>query len=333
MLTQPTALLLLLTLPIFLVLFLWRGIIRSTALRRIGDEDLVEQLIKQVSHTRRRLKSLLWLLAVAALVVALARPAWGTETEVIAAEGQQIIFVLDVSRSMDAEDIVPSRLERAKLDIRSLMQTVEGADYGIVLFAQLGLRYMPLTDNVQIAELFVDAISTQAISAQGTNLPDALENAASLFNDEIAANRTVIIMTDGENHEGDPLTAARDLTTAGVRLHTLGYGSEEGAPVPIYDQAGNIVEYRTYQDNTPVITRLNEDTLRQVARIGGGTYRLSRGATYLDPIINSIQEAADDQINDDLLTRPIERFGIFVAMALLALSLEIILPESRRKAN
>lgn len=333
MLLQPTLLLLLLVLPIFVVLFVWRGIVRRIAIGRIGDEDLVQQLLQQVSHTRRRLKSVLWLTALAALIVALARPAWGTETEIIRAEGQQIIFVVDVSRSMDGADITPTRLERAKLDMRSIMSRVEGAEYGIVLFARRGLRYMPLTDNIQIAELFVDAISTRAISIQGTNLPDALANADALFHDETTSNRTVIIMTDGENHEGDPLTATRDITTSNARVHTLGYGSEEGAPVPLIDDVGNIVEYRTYDDNTPVISRLNEDTLRQVARIGGGVYQRSRGADYLEPIIESIQRNASNSIGDDVITRPIERFSIFAAIALLALSLEILLPEARRKVS
>lgn len=333
MLTQPAVLFLLLVLPIFALLLLWRGVVRTAALRRIGDEDLVHQLITQVSDTRRRMKSLLWMSAVMLVIIALARPVWGTQTEFIPAEGQQIVFVVDVSRSMDAQDISPSRLERAKLDIRRMLTTHSGADFGIVLFARRALGYMPLTDNVETAEIFVDTINTGAISSQGTNIPAALELASSLFNESLTANRTIIIMTDGENHEGDPLAAARTMVEAGIVVHTIGYGSEEGSPVPIFDAAGNIAEYRVYEDNTLVISRLGEDTLRQVARIGAGLYRRSVGERYLQAIDERIAATADAQTADTVINRPVERFSLFVALALLALSFEMLLPESRRKAN
>lgn len=333
MFLEPLYFALLVLIPTFLLLFFWRGIARTSALRRMGDEELVRQLTAQASLTRRRVKALLWLMTISCVVIALARPTWGSETEIIRADGQQIIFAVDVSRSMDASDIVPSRLERAKLDIRTIMQAFEGNDFAIVLFARSAIAYMPLTRDISAAEVFVESISTNAISAQGTNLPAAFDIVNNLFDETVPAQRIVIVISDGENHEGDPLLAAQEAANNNMTVHVLGYGSEDGAEVPLFDESGALIGFRTYEDNTPVITRLNEDILRQIARVGGGTYRQSQGSDYLTPMIDAITALQSDVLSEQIITRPIERAYIIAGFAAFFLMFEILLAEARRRGN
>ena len=160
MFEQGIFLYLLIIIPVFLVFFMWRGMVRASILRRMGDKELIQQLTAQISPFRRRLKALFWLIALAMLILALARPAWGVEQEIIQTEGLQIVFAIDISRSMDANDVSPSRLSRARLDVLDMSAALEGNDIGIVVFAREAFSYMPLTYDYSAAEIFVEGIST-----------------------------------------------------------------------------------------------------------------------------------------------------------------------------
>jgi Ca-activated chloride channel family protein len=200
---------------------------RSTALRRIGDAELVQMLLAQVSYQRRRWKALCWLAALGALIFALARPVWGIELQRIEKEGLAVMVVLDVSRSMDAQDVLPSRLERAKLDLRELFAALEGNDVGIVLFAGQAVPYMPLTYDMSAAQLFIQGAATNAITAQGTAIAAALNTALDSFDPRSSAQHIILLITDGENHEGNPRDAAQLAVDDGVIIHVMGYGHSD----------------------------------------------------------------------------------------------------------
>jgi Ca-activated chloride channel family protein len=313
-------------------LFYWRTQARRAALARVGDPALVQELAGQVSERQRAWKSGLWMASVAALIVALAGPAWGADAEVVEAQGIAVVVVLDVSASMDALDVTPSRLERAKLAIRDLLNEGAGNLFGLVLFAGDAFVQFPLTSDADSAVTFVDAASSRSISRQGTVIEDALRLGLAVIDERIAGDGIIVLMTDGENHEGDPLAAAQSAAERGVTIHVIGYGTPEGTTIPVYDVNGQIVNYKSDRGGNIVLSKLNEPVLQDIAAATGGIYqRASENRVEIVNLLNVIAEAQGDVLERRLQTRAVERFALFVGLALLALSVERLLPETRRE--
>jgi Ca-activated chloride channel homolog len=325
------ALLLLAILPVWVMFFVWRGRTRMAILRQLGEIDLIAALFPQVSSARRRWKSALWLCALGSLIIALARPVWGVDLDVVQTQGVSVMIVLDVSNSMAAQDILPNRLERAKLAIRDLFNGLAGNEIGLIVFAGTAFVQFPLTNDPVSAVTFLNAVSTDSISRQGTAIEDALRLAIEAFGERSPAARIVVLMTDGENHEGDPVSAADVAAQEGITIDAIGYGDlDEGVPIPVVDAAGNIIAYKTDQAGDVVLSRLDEAVLESIAERGGGIYqRASASGVEITNLIAQIHEAEAGDLGSRIETRGVERFGIFVALALLALSLEMLLPETR----
>ncbi len=331
---NASALLLLLLLPAAIMLFVWRSRVRAASLRRIGDAALTRVLFSQVSSTRRVWKSGVWLLAVATLIVALARPVWGVEMDVIQTQGVSVMFVLDVSNSMNAQDVLPSRIERAKLAIHDILDNLAGNELGMILFAGEAYIHFPFTTDTFSAGSFLNAVTTDAITRQGTAIEAALRLAVDAFADKSGTEEFIILITDGENHEGDPLPVADEAAAQGIIIHAIGYGDPvEGAPVPVYDEAGAVVDFKKDRFGQVVVSRLDEAILQAITEFSGGLYqRASAGGIEIVNIINQINQAEAGELGSRAESHGVERFGIFVALSLLALSLEIILPETRSEA-
>ena len=334
MFEQAIFLYLLILIPVFIVFFVWRGMVRASILRRMGDTELIHSLTAQISPFRRQLKALFWLMSLSMLILALARPTWGVEQEIIQTEGLQIVFAMDISRSMDANDVSPSRLSRARLDVLEMTTELDGNDIGIVLFAQEAFSYMPLTYDSKAVEIFIGGISTSMVTFQGTNIPDAIERAMGAFETRSQAQKIIILMTDGESHEGDAILASQLASEEGIRIYTIGYGTETGSSIPLYNDNGDLVGYHTGNESgsgTIINSVLNVDLLQGVAHETGGFY--ISGGIDLTPLIADIGTLDSGEIGEQVITRPIERFSIFVALALLALSFEILIPETRRERD
>ncbi len=319
--------------PLFALFFLWRNLVRAMVVRRIGDTELVQKLLSQISPARRRWKQILWLLTLLALILAVARPVWGIELQKIEKQGVAVVFVVDVSLSMAAQDIVPSRLERARLDIQDLLASLEGNDAGIILFAGQAFQYMPLTYDMQAAQVFVRSIALNAVPTPGTAIGEALDMALQVLDDVAGDNRVIVLLSDGENHEGNPLNAARAASEAGIVIHTLGYGTITGSTIPIFDDAGTLIDYKKDSQGTLVQTVLDEIVLRTLAETTGGSYQPIVDGTEIANVIAAIQALQPGDLGEELIDRPVEQFGIFVALALLALSVEMLLPETRRERD
>jgi Ca-activated chloride channel family protein len=324
---------LLLLIPIFVLFFLWRNIVRAMIVRRIGDAELVQKLLAQISPARRRWKQILWLLTLAALILAVARPVWGIELQKVEKQGVAIVVVVDVSLSMAAQDIVPARLDRARLDMQALLAALEGNDAAIILFAGQAFHYMPLTYDMQAAQVFIRSITLNAVPTPGTAIGEALDMALKILEDVEADKRVIVLLSDGENHEGSPLNAARTANEAGIIIHTLGYGTITGSTIPIYDDAGTLIDYKKDAAGNLVQTVLDEIVLRTLAEITGGIYQPIVDGTEIANVVNAIQALQPGDLGEEWIERPIEQFGIFVALALLALSIEILLPETRRERD
>ena len=329
MFEQVNYLILLILIPLFIIFFIWRGIARASIMNRIGDKELIQALSAQVSPFRRQFKAILWLFALAMLILALASPTWGIEQEVIRNEGVQIVFAIDISRSMDANDVSPSRLERARFETFEIMTALEGNDIGLVLFAREAFTYMPLTYDLGAAEVFLNGIATNMITPQGTNIPIAIERALGSFETRSPAQKIIVLVTDGESWEGDAILAAQQASEENIIIYTIGYGTEDGSTIPIYNSNGDFVAYQTTSDGSGVLIRSsqNVDLLQRIARETGGFY-IPSGAD-MTPLIEDIQSRESGEIGEQVITRPIERFILFVALAVMALSFEILLPETK----
>lgn len=331
MFIQGEILLLLLLVPLFAGFFYWRTQRRVARLARVGDTHLVAALTLQLDMRRRRWKSGLWLLALGSLVIALARPVWGFADSVIDVSGLSVMIVLDVSASMDAEDVLPSRLERARLTARELIESRVGDEFGLVIFAGMAVVQLPLTADTNAAMTFLNAADTQSITRQGTALETALGLALRSFDERVTAERAIIVMSDGENHQGEPLLAAEEAAARGIPVFTLGYGSETGAPIPIAGAIGEQENYKSDRNGNLIITRLDEATLRQVAQISGGTYqRAGESGIEVVNLLNALAELQGGSLETRNEPQQVERFGLFVGLALLFLSVELFLPEQRR---
>jgi Ca-activated chloride channel homolog len=328
---NPINLLLLILLPAMIIFFIWRSRIRHANLLRLGDEELVSVLMPFHKSHRQLWESALWLAALVSLILALARPVWGQDVNTVEVEGVSVMIVLDVSKSMNAQDIVPSRLERAKLAINDLFNGLAGNELGMILFAGTAFVQFPLTLDTTSATTFLNAVSTDAITRQGTNINAALKLAIDSFSDFTTSQQMIILVTDGENHEEDPLAAATLAAEQGITIHTIGYGGTEGAPIPIRDANGLEIGYQMDQVGNLVMSKLDEAPLRAIAERTGGTYQQAMsGGLEISNLIETIKQADAGNLGVRTESRGIERFGIFVALALAALTLDIWLLETQK---
>jgi Ca-activated chloride channel homolog len=331
MFENSPALILLLILPLAVIFFVWRHRHYRAALSRVGDADLVRALTLRVHPVRRRLKTLLWLIAVAALIVALARPVWGIGEEVFQAEGIAIVVVLDVSRSMDAQDMLPSRLERARLAARDLFERGRGNQFALVIFAGSPVVQFPLTSDLNTALTFLQSASSRSITHQGTAIEDSLWLALDTLDERIAGQSIIVLLSDGENHEGNPRRAAEEAAERGVAVFTIGYGTPEGAPVPRYDDQGEFIGHVEDGSGNVVQSRLEEDVLQEIAAITGGVYqRASDSGIEIINLLAEIDQMEQTLLESSLEIRRVDRFGIFVLIAVLALTVEMFLPERKK---
>ncbi len=327
MFENTPAFLLLLILPLMIGLFLWRDRVRSQRLRQLAAPEALASLTEAgVATTDRRWRFVLWLLTITALIIALAQPVFGVDAEVIETRGLAIVVVLDVSASMDAQDLQPSRLERAKLAIRDLFNEADGNLFGLVLFAGDAFVQVPLTSDLDSALTFVDAASTRSITRQGTAIDDALRLALATFDERISSASIIVLMTDGENQtQNDPAAVARIAAERGATVHVLGFGTEEGDVIPVMDASGRVIEYRTDRGNNLVITRLNEPLLEAIAAAGNGQYqRLTDSGVEVVNLQNTIAGVETELLASRYQTRPVPRFEIFVGLALSMLTIEML---------
>lgn len=325
--TYPFALLSLLLIPVGIIFLMWRNQVRQSALRKVGNDELVQQLVAQVNMTRRRIKSVLWLCTLAALAIAIAHPVWGVNAEIVDVEGRAIIFVIDVSRSMDAQDIAPSRIERAKIDITRIIEEFQGNDVGFVAFASEAFVYMPFTYDDHSIQTFLAGLSTRATSNQGTDIYPAIDLAVGIMSNYSVAEKHIIVMSDGENHEPGDTEGIQRALDEGILIHTIGYGTLEGGQIPLYGTDGSITGYQTNEGNAIVVTKLESTILEDIALQTGGNYFTTDD---IDFVSRALSSSNPDNLAQRTITSPVERFGIFLLLALITLSIDIFLPEAGR---
>lgn len=320
-----------LTLVPVLVLFFgfawWR---RAAALRRFAAPALVARLGGGASLWRRLLKMSLLTLAVAFLVLAIARPQWGAKTEVVQRKGLDIVVAVDVSLSMLAEDIRPNRLARSKQEIQRFVERLEGDRAALVAFAGDAFLQCPLTSDYSAFRIFLDVLEPGLIDAPGTDLSRAMETALQAFPPGEGKHRVMVLLTDGEDHGGRALAVAERAAQAGVVIYTVGIGSPTGVPIPVRTASGGRT-YKRARDGSIVSTRLDPELLEAIARkTGGEFYHAQPGRFELLDVLNKINAMEKKTLDSQRLSRFEERYQIPLAIAGLLLVLEMLLSDRRR---
>ena len=315
---------------------LWRN---RRRLASWADTPMFQRLVPDRSGWRPAFKMVLTLVGLSLLVVALANPQFGTRIEKGKRAGSDVAICLDLSNSMMAEDIQPNRLERSKRVVTNLLNSFAGDRVSLVAFAGTSFIQMPLTGDYSAAKLFLDDMDCSMISEQGTAIGDAIENAMQTlgYGDEDrewqkGKNRAIIVISDGENHEDDAVGAARSAAKEGVRVCTIGMGLPEGSPIPEYDNRGRKNNYKREAGGSIIMTRLNEQMLREVASAGNGVYvRASNAGSGLGDITNLVAGLDKEEFGEAQFAAYESRYMYPLAAGLLCLLAEVLLFERRNR--
>jgi Ca-activated chloride channel family protein len=331
---NPDFLYLLLLLPAVILLYIINAIRKKKALRRLGDINLVSRLVPEMSRIRPAIKFIMELVAVSALIIALARPQFGSKIEDVRKQGVEVIIALDVSNSMLAEDIQPDRLTRAKQAISRLVDNLDNDKIGLIVFAGDAYIQIPVTTDYISAKMFLSTINPNMVPKQGTAIGAAIGLGIRSFSPGEGKSKAMIIITDGENHEDDPVKEAEEATKAGIIIHTIGIGSTEGVPIPVIINGKK--DYLKDAEGNTVITKLDEEILKKIALSTGGNYvRASNSNIGLDEIFSGIKKMKKQELESTMYTEYNDQFPIFAALAMLLLMADFIIMErkNRRLAN
>lgn len=323
---QYRFLLLLLLVPLIPLMYALVMRRRTRNIRKFGDEELIKELMPSYSKAKGWMRIILFTLAFALFVIGLARPQIGAKLKEHQAKGAEIMICLDVSNSMLAEDYSPNRLDRAKLAISKIVDRLQGDRIGLIVFAGSSFVQLPITTDYVSAKMFLSSVNTESVPVQGTAIGDAVLTAAKSFSIQSEKSRAIIVITDGENHEDDPISAAEQVAEMGIKLYTIGVGSAEGQPIP---KDGSLMKDK---DGNIVVTRLDEATLQSMADAGNGAYVHAGNEEFgLNPIIDDIKKMEDEEFNSLVFEEYDEQYMYFFAAALLLLVLEMLIGERRIK--
>jgi Ca-activated chloride channel family protein len=320
--------------PVLLLLAWWSRRRTMRALARFAHRQLVRDLTPDWRRSRWALRAWLISLAAALLVIALARPAWSRTEEPVRRSGRDLIFVLDVSRSMLAEDVRPNRLERARLAIGDLVSSLRGDRVGLVVFAGAASVRCPLTSDYGFFRMVLDEVDPDAVSRGGSLIGDAIRTAVDMGREDDAGRfRDLVLITDGEDHDSFPVQAAEDAGRAGVRVIAVGLGDDvEGSLIPVRDERGR--ETVVMYEGEPVRSRLDGDLLGQIALASrdGRYLHVATGDIELDRVYADLtrrDEARD--LEETMRVRYDEEYQLFLAAALVMLVIEMCLSDRKRR--
>jgi len=311
--------------PVMFVFF-WVSVwSKNRRLDRFGESSLMSSLVSELSSVNTAAKYMLWRLAAAFLVVALINPQLGSKMAETKVKGIDIIVALDVSNSMMAEDLSPNRLVSARRAISKMLEELHGDRVGIIVFAGQAFVQLPITSDYAAGKLFLSTIDSDVVPVQGTDIGAALDLSMKSFSEESPAQKAIVIITDGENHEADAVVAAQEAAEKGIRVFTIGMGSPDGTPIPQYNGRTR-TGFKKDQEGNIVVSKLNEPMLREIAKAGNGAYiRASNAEVGLEPLLAELNQIEKTDMGTVAYAEYEDRFQIFLALALLCLLLEFFL--------
>jgi Ca-activated chloride channel family protein len=319
----------LLGLPVFIFLFILVSRWKKKAVARLGDKLVVAQMMPQVSFSRPWLKFILFCIAYGFLIIGVADPQVGSRMEEVKQKSADIMILLDVSNSMLAQDIAPNRLENAKRSIAQLIDNLHNDRIGIVVFAGQAYVQLPITTDYSAAKLFLNTIDPSMVPTQGTAIGTAIELGMKSFDFKNGTGKSMIVITDGENHEDDAVAAAKNAAGRDVTVNVIGIGSLQGAPIPIYEN-GKQAGFHTDSLGQNVLSKLNEEMCKEVAAAGQGAYvRATNASSGMDIVMNEIAKVQRNTVDSRNFKEFEDRFQLFFFIALALLVVEFFV--SNRK--
>ncbi|MBN2166293.1 MAG: VWA domain-containing protein [Marinilabiliaceae bacterium] len=327
---HPEFLYVLIIIPVIALINLFLTNKRRKALEQFGDINLLKKLMPEVSKNRPIVKFYLLMLALTILILMIAQPQFGSKLETVKRKGIEIMIALDVSNSMNAQDIEPSRLERAKQAIAQMVDKMSNDKIGIIVFAGQAYTQLPITTDYPSAKMFLNTINTGLVPTQGTAIGLAINRAMVSFSQEEEINRAIIVITDGENHEDDAIAAATKAYEKGIKVYTVGMGLPNGAPIPINPQKPS--DFMKDRQGNVVISKLNEGMLQQIAMAANGNYIPANNIRNgINKLIEELGELEKKEIEAKIYTDYDDQFPYLAAIVLILLLTEAIIIERKNR--
>lgn len=328
---NPYLLLLLILIPVFLFFLSFSRIQRKRKFEKYADAKLFDFFFQEFSSFKWSLQNVLFIMAFFFTVIAAARPQWDKEVQIIKKEGIDIVVCIDVSKSMDAVDIQPSRIERAKDQISLFIDQLKGDRIAIIAFAGESFVQCPLTDDYNAAKLFLNLLDTETVPSYGTNIGAALEMALELFAED-NTHKVIVVASDGEDLEERSLEKAEQIGKQGAIIYTLGIGSPEGSTIPLTDNSGN-VEYAKDEAGNIIFSKLDVGILTQIAKLGNGRFfPITPHQSEIFEIMQNINSIEKQKFDSKEFIRYKEQYRYFLIPALVFFLIAIFIGNSRKSA-
>ena len=319
---EPIYLYFLLIIPFLVVFYIYTNYRRRKKLRQYGDPELMAHLMPNVSKYRPDVKFWLVTAALVMVIFMLARPQFGSKMETVKRQGVETVVALDISNSMLAQDVTPSRLEKSKKLVSRLVETFNNDKVAMIVFAGEAFTQIPITSDYISAKMFLETISPSLITTQGTDIRGAIDLAMKSFTPNEGVGRAIVLITDGENHEGGAVEAAQQAAEKGVRVFVLGVGSPDGSPIPV--EGTN--DFRRDKDGNVVVTKLNEQMCQEIAKAGNGMYVRVDNTNNAERALNAeINKLAKADVETQVYTEFDEQFDVLAWLALILLAADVML--------
>lgn len=317
--------------PLFIILYVLTVRWRKKTIHLYGEPAVIKKLIPDISVNKRFAKFILFIVAFIFLIIGIINPQIGTRLENVKRSGADLMICLDVSNSMRAIDLSPSRLGKAKMAISKLIDKLNGDRIGIIIFAGEAYVQLPITTDYASSKLFLESISPDMIPTQGTNIGGAIDLSMESFGKDEGKNKAIIIITDGEDNEADGIKAAQRAAEKGVSIFTIGMGSPDGAPIPTY--VNDVREgYKKDKEGNTIVTRLNEQVLQEIAAAGNGIFvRATNSDAGLNNVLSAVDKLEKKQFESKMYSDYEDRFQIFIFIAFLLLLVEIFISERKSR--
>ena len=330
-LEEATYLYILILLPIILLVFLYNKYWQKITIKKYFDDATFNFLSPELSSTKSYIKTSLTLLIISILVFGLVNPKIGTELKTVKREGVDIVFAIDVSKSMLAEDIAPNRIFKAKRLVSEIFNKLGSDRVGIIAYASTAIPVLPITNDFSSAKMFLESLNTNMLSSQGTSIVEAIELSKGYFDDENQTNRVLCILSDGEDHEYDENQFISTLSDSGIIILSVGLGSPKGAPIPIKEN--NIVKsYKKDDKGEVVITKLNDELLKKIATQSSGKYiKGDNTSLVVDEIINELKEMDKKEFESKQFVSFKDQFQWFLGAGLLLFLVNSIIFDKKTK--
>jgi len=328
---NSTYLWLLLLLPLIYGGYYWYRLTQHQKREKYFDDRLIEQLRRNFWRTGDKIRMFAILISMLFFIIALAGPKIGTEVREIQRRGLNIMVAMDLSRSMNAEDVRPSRLNKAKFEVNRLVNRLQGDRIGLIVFSGEAYVQAPITADYSALRLFMDVANTDQMPVAGTNFRSAMERAIEVFEsvERQNASNVLLFIADGENHGSDYDEALRELTEEGVTVFTVGIGTSEGGPIPIYDERENMTGYHRDNQGNTVTSRLEESTMRRIADVGGGEYyALRSGSDTIEPFFARLDELERGEFGSQEYADYENQYQILLMVGLLFFITGLFFPDN-----